>query len=157
MDNSFASKIKGIEARLNRLKTIGLSSASSLSVGITGITIPFTIIGTYIDQFGVVQSAGSSKIAYVRVWTENHAPAFVVPELVSPLNFGDRIISTQRTLAYRSDADYCYEIKIYGEQADVDFLNNGGTFSPQDHVFKFLCTSVARYEIFYRDTPITHD
>lgn len=152
MAELFSSKIKNIEARLNRLKTLGLSSSSSLSVASNDITIPFQIIGT-VYSGGHITSAESSKMAYVRIKT--NVPAFAAIELVSPLDFGDRIISTERTLENVEDYDYCYRIRIYGTSDDAQYLDEGGSFSPINYTFRFLTTAEAQFNVIMVDTPIT--
>lgn len=155
--NSFENKILGIKARINRFKTLGLSSSSSLAVAEKTITIPFQIIATRITGAGEVMDADSSKIAYVRINTNDNMPALVTLRLISPTSFGDRIIMTAKTLNDSGGARYCYRIAISGDTSDIAALNNGQTLPIINYTFKILTTSAISYSIHYVDTEVHYD
>lgn len=148
--NNFSSRIRDIEARMNRAKTLSLASSSSLKISQTEITIPFQIVATRVVS-GEVLDCDSSKVAYVAISTANNAPALIAMRLISPTSFGDRIIINSRTLENIGNAKYGYKIRISGDDSDLQALNNGQTLPWENYKFKILATSEISLSIRYID------
>lgn len=155
--SKFSEKIRNIEARMNRLKTLGLSSSSSLKISQTSITIPFQIIATRITPIGEIMDCNSSKVATIRISTADNAPALIAMRLIAPTSFGNRIILTYKTLGNIGSSKYGYRIYIAGDDSDLQALRNGQTLPIINYTFKILATSNITCSINYEDFPITHD
>lgn len=155
--NSFSDRIRNIEARINRLKTLSLSSSSSLAVSYTTITMPFQIVATRITAQGEIMDCDSSKVAYVGISTADDAPALISLRLISPTSFGDRIIISARTIQNIGGHKYGYKFRIGGDDNDLQILRNGGTLPVVNYTFKIVATSSITYSITYEDFPIQHD
>jgi hypothetical protein len=74
--NGFASKIKNIEANINRLKTIGLRSASTIGVTEKNISL-----------------ANGHTNALITLTNQDGLPMLFSAYLVSPTNFSDREVT----------------------------------------------------------------
>lgn len=143
MSNGLAMRIREVEARMNQLKTLGLSSSSSLAMSENQYTFQLQIIGTQFDSDGNVTEAGASKKGILKIRTQDRQPALLGIRYISPLNFGDRGIRIFPTLEKTDDFyNYCYSFYIYGDQDDIDALNNGQTLPTVSYTVKLLSTSV---------------
>lgn len=153
--NSFASKIKNIESRLNKLKTLGLSSSSSLAVRGYELSLNFQIVATRTGSGGEVFDTGASQRAYVRLRTKNNSSALTCIRYISPLNVGARILYSQPTLANIQDYNYEYIFYINGDEADRAAIQGGQTLPVQTYKYKILSTSeITGIDIRYEDATI---
>lgn len=143
MANDYYSKIRGIEARMNRLKTLGLSSASSLSVASKTLTLPFQIVALR-TVAGEVLDCGSSREAYVRITPQGNQPCFAIIYLTD-----DHIHRNRRAFFRRvyKDDEYIFRIYLSGTSDDLADLNRGVVLPSQDYHFKLYCTSNFNYSI----------
>ena len=154
--NSFSERIRAIEAKLNQLKTQGLSSSSSLEVAEYTITVNWQIIAIRIGSGGEIFEVGASKDAYVRVRTKDRQPALICMRYISPLNFGERSIGQWRSLHYiGNNYDYCFDLYMYGDENDRQAIEGGQTLPTETYTFKILSTSeLTGIDILYEDHPI---
>lgn len=153
--SNFSSKIKDIERRINQLKTLGLSSSSSLNIAEYEITLHFQIVATRIGAGGEVFDAGSSQEALIRITTKDNRPALICLRYISPLQIGARTIYIDETLMNIGNYDYAYNCVIFGDEADKQALQNGQTLPVQNYKYKILATSeITSINITYRDVPI---
>lgn len=143
------SRVKDIEARMNRLKTIGLSSSSSLTLTRKNIVLPVKIIPLRTVS-GEVLECGADRVAWVQITTDK--PAFVAMYITdtTPLH-GSRPIGNNQ---YFVDGKYTYRIEVYGSNDDLDSLNRGVVLPTEYYSFSFYCTSNFTYSITWvNNTP----
>lgn len=154
--NSFGSKIKDIEARINRLRTLGVSSSSSLAIAEYTVKINWKIIAIRIGASGEIFEVGASQYAYVRIHTKNNQPALLNFQYISPLNFGERNIFNGKTLEnLGSNYNYGILLYMYGDENDRRAIEQGQTLPTQTYTFKILSTSeITSIDIVYKDHPI---
>lgn len=156
MANNFAQKIKSLEAQLNRLKTIGLSSSSSLAIKETPFTLSFQITpDVWFDEPYEVLSCSSSYNCYVRFTSTDSAPMLIGLRMVSPTEFGDRIIYTKKRIRSQNDSSLCYEIHVIGDSNDIARLNNHETLPVEQYQFKLLTTSEVTLQLEYVERDFT--
>lgn len=146
--NSFSSRIKDIEARLIKLKTLGLSSASSLTIAKKNLTVRFQVVPQR-TVGGEVLDCGSSKVAYIIVTPINNPVALAVMYL-RDLNslYNDRYYGTNY---YYSGGSYIFRVVIYGSSDDLRRLNNGETLPVENYNFRIDCSSDFNYSVIYED------
>lgn len=156
MADSFYQKIRGIEAQLNRLKTIGLSSSSSLAIKEIPFTLSFQITpDSEVYEPYEVLSCSSSYNCYVRFSTPDSEPALVGLRLLSPTSFGNRVIYTRKRIRSLTDSSLCYEIHVLGDSNDTARLNNHETLPVENYDFKLLTTSNATISLEYVERNFT--
>lgn len=152
--NSFASRIKNIEARMNNLKTIGLTSSSSLRVAEYTITVHFQIIATWIGASGEIFGAGASQYAFVNIQTKDSQNAFICNWLTAPANLENRDVYDAQVVipGYK----YSYQLHVKANDDDISRLERGETLPVRNYSFKFVSTSeIASINITYEDVPIS--
>ena len=154
MINTFSGRIRVIEAQLNKLKTLGTSSSSSLGTSTVDITIPFQIIATRTVS-GEVLECYSSKYANINLKTNDGSPALFSVEFISPLNFGNRRIITWDWISEETSYQYNHRICIEGNEEDLAALNRGQTLPVVNWKFRIKMTSLFSYYIKYEDYDIT--
>lgn len=141
---------------MNRLKTLSLSSSSSLSVIEYTITVSWKIIATRIGAGGEIFDVGASQEAHIRIKTKNSQAALLCIRYISPLQFGERQIFNAKSL-YKigNDYDYCYDLYLYGDESDRQAIERGQILPYQNYTFKILSTSeITNINILYEDVPI---
>ena len=133
MQNSFSMKIKGIEARINRLKTLGMRGSSTFATISKTISIPMTIVS---DGMGGSASEYSARITV----NSNEENCLVCAFIQSPQNFlGRNFVLDRRT---NSNYDHQFVLQIYnGSEADTAIINGGGTIPPFEVVVEVVATS----------------
>lgn len=150
MANNFADKIKNVEARLNYLKTLGLSSSSSLAVKEIDVSLHFQITPeTWTTSPYEVLTSSSSHNCYVKIGTASSAPALAGLRLVSPTTFGRRLIYTRKRIRSLNDDTLCFEIHVIGDENDTARLNNGEVLPHEYYDFKILTTANETVNIEY--------
>lgn len=151
--NNFASRIKNIEARMNNLKTIGLTSSSSLTVAEYTITVHFQIIATQIGAGGEIFDAGASQYAFINIQTKDSQNALICNWLTSPADVENRSIYDAQVVipGYK----YSYQLYVNANDDDVYRLERGETLPVRYYSFKFISTSeITSINITYEDVPI---
>lgn len=151
---SFTSRIKGIEARINNLKTSGLTSSSSLTVAEYTITVHFQIIATWIGASGEIFGAGGSQRALVNIQTKNSQNAFICNWLIAPVNLENRDIFDAQVVipGYK----YSYDLYVSANDDDIRRLERGEILPVRNYSFKFVSTSeITSINITYEDVEIS--
>lgn len=149
----FYSKIRNIEAQLNKLKSVGLTSSSSLGVAYQDVTMPVQIIATDIVS-GVVYECGSSKRINIHLQPVNGQPEIVSNEIISPANLENRAVIKWRWLSNEAGYKYWLRIWIRGSHDDLDALNRGETIPPLNFVFRIKMTSQFSSKVVFEDVDI---
>ena len=144
---NFYEKIRSIEAQMNKLKTLGLTSSSSLSIIKKDITLPFQLVGTS-GTPGYYSWCSSSKLANVKIVPKSNKPAFATLYTKNPEIIADRAIFT--TTTYDSTS-YVYRVNIVGSDADLARINSGQTLPSEDYEFEIFCTDDFTYSIVWED------
>ena len=152
--DNFYSRIKNIEARMNKLKTLGLSSSSSLSVDGTTFSVYLQIVPTRVDTItGEVLDCASSRFCSVKIKTKNNENALFGLRLISPTNFTEYLY-VEKIGANNSTYKYGFDIDTGGSQVERDILTNGGTLPVVEYRFKVVSTSEITLDIAYRNRDI---
>lgn len=122
MSNSFAQRIRSIEAKMNRLKTFGLSSSSSIVTTSRSVTIPFTIV-PYEVNYKWDNSGGefSARITVNWIGDQGLCSAYIK----SPANLQCRRIALDRLTNTSFGSDFGLNI-VWGSTEDLEHFNNGG-------------------------------
>lgn len=146
--NNIYSKIKGIEARLNSLKAIGLTSASSISIAKKDITVQMQIVPLRVVS-GEVLDCGSSKEVYIKITPLKNNVAFPVLYIKDTNSlYNERYIGVN---LYYINGAYTYRIIAHGSDDDLRRLNNGEVLPVENYNFNVSCTSDFNYSIEYKD------
>lgn len=152
MTNKFSERIINIEAQLNKLKTLGIMSSSSLGVSSIDIVIPFQIIATRVVS-GEVLDCYSSKYANINLRTNDGSAALFSIEFISP-NLENRRMIQWDWISEESGYQYNHRILIEGNDADLAALNRGETLPTVNYTFRIKMTSLFSYYIKYTDVEI---
>lgn len=154
--NRFSEKIRNIEAKINNLKTLGLSSSSSLEVAEYTFSVNWKIIATTIGAGGEIFDVGASQYAYIRIRTKNNQPAFICLRYLSPIPFGEREIFNGKTLEKLGNSyNYGYQLYVNGDESDRQAIERGQSLPFQQYTFKIVSTAeITNINIIYEDHPI---
>lgn len=133
MQNSFSMKIKGIEARINRLKTLGMRGSSTFATISKTVSIPMNIVS---DGYGGSASEYSARITV----DSEEDNCLVCAYIQSPQNFSGRNFVIDR----RTDSSYKHQFvfQIYnGSETDTATINGGGSVPPFNVMIEVVATS----------------
>lgn len=153
-NNNFYSKIRNIEARMNKLKSIGLSSSSSITIKEVSCSVYLKIIPTRVDEItGEVLDCGSSQFCSIKIRTKNNESALFGMRLVSPTTF-TQYLYVNKIGGGDNTYKYGFDIDVIGSQTELDILTNGGTLPVVEYKFKIIGTSDFSINITYRDREL---
>lgn len=151
MTNQFGAKIKSLEAQLNKLKTVGLSSSSSLGVAVVDIPIQFQMMGTRIVD-GEILESGSSKIAHVHIQSYGNVPIILSSEVIMP-DYTREVTST-RLLSNLPGFKYMISFGVWGNDDDLAAIRRGETMPFLNYTFRIKGTEQFNYQITYEDREV---
>lgn len=133
MHNGFAERIRNIEARINRLKTLGMRGSSTFATTSRTITIPMLIVS---DGYGGTQSKYSARITA----TIDDESSLVCAYIKSPQNFSNRNFVLDRRTNEDFEHQFVFKI-VEGSETDAAIINGGGTIPQFDVVIEVVATS----------------
>lgn len=141
--NSFAERIRSIEAKMNQLKTFGLSSSSSVSTTSKTVTVPMQIVPYKINY---EWDACAGQYSYrIRVnWT--NASGLCSLYIKSPANLQGRSYNISRLTDSSFHTEFGVEINA-GSTQDLDVFNSGGSVPQFNLVLEIVAT--ANFTITY--------
>lgn len=135
--NNFASRIKNIEARMNRLKTFGLSSSSSVKTTAKTITLPIKIVPYKINYEW--DNCGGQYSYRVRVnWVGANGLCSIY--MKSPINLRNRRYGVYRL----TNTSFNYEFGVNlmsGSKDDLAIFNNGGSIPEYNIQLEIVATA----------------
>jgi hypothetical protein len=141
--NSFAERIRSIEAKMNQLKTFGLSSSSSVTTTSKTVTVPMQIVPYKINY---EWDACAGQYSYrIRVnWT--NASGLCSLYIKSPANLQGRSYNISRLTDSSFHTEFGVEINA-GSTQDLDIFNGGGSVPQFNLVLEIVAT--ANFTITY--------
>lgn len=131
--HSFSQKIIDLEARINRLKTLGMRGSSTFATTSKTITIPMEIVS---DGMGGSESKYSARITV----SPEEDNCLVCAYIQSPQNFSGRNFVLDRRTDSSYEHQFVFQIK-YGSETDTAIINGGGTIPPFNVVIEVVATS----------------
>lgn len=141
--NKFSSRIKDIEARMNRLKTFGLSSSSSLSMISKTVVIPMKIV-PYKINYEWDRCAGEYSYRITINWANR--PGLCSAYIKAPKDLRNRRYAFDRLSNSNNMCEFGLEI-ISGSDDDLDIFNSGGSIAPFNITIEIVAS--ANFTISY--------
>lgn len=135
--NNLSSKIKSIEARMNKLKTFGLSSSASVSTTSKTITLPMKIV-PYKVNYEWDNCAGQYSYRITINWS--NTPGLCAAYMKSPTNLQGRRYALDRITDSYHNCQFGLTL-IQGSDDDLDIFNNGGSIPQFNVVIEIVATS----------------
>lgn len=133
MHNSFSMKIRDIESKLNKLKTLGMRGSSTFATTAKTVTIPMHIVSD-----GIGGSAGEYS---ARITVNTDDEAFLACAYVqSPQDFSGRRFVLDRRTNSSYKCQFVFQIYV-GSESDTAIINGGGTIPPFNVVIEVIATS----------------
>ena len=135
--NNFYSRIKNIEASLNRLKTFGLSSSSSVTTIAKTVTIPFKIV-PYKVNYEWDNCAGqySARITINWIGPVGLSSAYIK----EPTNLANRRYALDRITDSDHQCQYGLTL-MEGSKDDLAIFNSGGDIPQFNVVVEIVATA----------------
>lgn len=133
MHNGFAERIRNIEARINRLKTLGMRGSSTFATTSHTVTIPMLIVS---DGYWGTQSKYSARITAAI----DDESALVCAYIKSPQNLSNRNYVLDRRTNANFEHEFVFKV-VEGSEEDLAIIEGGGTIPPFDVVIEVVATS----------------
>lgn len=135
--NSFAERIRSIEAKMNKLKTFGLSSSSSITTTSKTVTVPMQIVPYKINY---EWDACAGQYSYrIRVnWT--NASGLCSLYIKSPANLQGRRYNISRLTNSAFHTEFGVELQS-GSTEDLEIFNNGGSIPAYNLTIEIVATA----------------
>ena len=142
--NSFSARIKNIEARMNQLKTFGLSSSSSVKTISKTVSITFTIVPYKVNyEWDNCHSSQSARI-YLNWNTQQQGLCSAY--IKSPANLQNRRIVLDRLTTSNYASTFGLDV-LSGSGQDLAYFNNGG--SPFQMAMTIEVVATADFSLSY--------
>lgn len=137
MADSFSSRIRNIEARINQAKSAGLRSASSITTTTKSVIIPVQIVPYEVNyQWDNTASKYSARIHVS--WS--NSVGLCAAYIKSPANLANRRYCLDRITTSDKDCEFGFNV-ISGSNSDLDTYNQGGTIAPYNVEVVVVATS----------------
>lgn len=135
--SDFYSRIKAIEAQMNKLKTLGLSSSSSVSTKAETITIPFKLV-PYKVNYEWDNCAGQYSARVTVTWTS--ALGLCSAYIKEPANLQNRRYALDRITDSSHDCQFGLTL-VSGSDDDLAIFNNGGDIPAFNVTLEIVATA----------------
>lgn len=123
MAENLSEKIRNLEARINRAKTAGLRSSSSITTVSKVLTIPMLIV-PYAVNYQWDHCAGKYSSRINIEWSD--VVGLCAAYIKSPIVLQGRRYNLCRLTDSSHGCQYGFEL-ISGSDADLEIFNNGGS------------------------------
>lgn len=141
--NKFSSRIKDIEARMNRLKTFGLSSSSTVATTSKTLVLPIKIV-PYKVNYEWDNCAGQYSYRVRVNWSGANGLCSIY--IKNPINLQARRYNITRLTDSAFHTEFGIEL-MDGSTQDLAIFNNGGSIPEYNITLEIVAT--ANFTISY--------